>query len=257
MSQLPKHISYSAFNTWLECGWKYKLTRVEEVHSRHAVWFTGGSAVHKATELYDKEPKLFNYAEDYWNKVWFEQVKEDEERHGDMGDWEYTKREDMSWWYGEGLWMLERWMDFRGRGWTPLGDYIEKTIDLPIGDTILRGAVDRVMTDYDNNKVLLDIKTGASAQRNAVQLGTYAWALEKLYDLKVDKVGFWDARSGNVSLWGIDNLSHEKLESMYSTFDKARKHDIFIPNMGNCGRCEVMSYCKWMNGKLAKEETNG
>jgi hypothetical protein len=54
MSELPKHISYSSFNTWLECGWKYNLTKLHDVPEKYAVWFTGGSAVHKATERYDK-----------------------------------------------------------------------------------------------------------------------------------------------------------------------------------------------------------
>lgn len=257
MNSLPQHISYSAFTTWLECGWKYKLTRVDQVQTEHAVWFTGGSAVHKATEIYDLEPDKFATLEELWNHAWFEQVQEDEKYHGDMGNWQYAKREDMSWWYGEGLWMVERWLHFRGRGWTPYKDFIEKPIELPIGDTILRGAVDRVMTDFEGKLVLLDIKTGASAQKSAMQLATYSWALDRLYDVKVDKVGFWDARTGHVSLWGIDNYSHEKLDSIYSTFDKARKHDIFIPNMSNCSRCEVLSYCTYMNGKLAKEKTNG
>ena len=51
--KLPEHISYSSLGTYLECGWKYNLTKIEEVPEKHAVWFTGGSAVHKATEIYD------------------------------------------------------------------------------------------------------------------------------------------------------------------------------------------------------------
>ena len=55
MNNLPEHISYSSFSTWQECGWKYKLTKVDQVGEGHAVWFTGGSALHKATEYYDLE----------------------------------------------------------------------------------------------------------------------------------------------------------------------------------------------------------
>ena len=109
MSELPKHISYSSFNTWLECGWKYKLTKLDQVPEKHAVWFTGGSAVHKATELFDKgELDDTNNLDELWNYAWFNQVKEDEALHGDMNTWEFRSREDMSWWYGEGWWMLER-----------------------------------------------------------------------------------------------------------------------------------------------------
>jgi hypothetical protein len=97
MNQLPEHISYSSLTTWQECGWKYYLTKIEGEEEDHAVWFTGGSAVHKATEVYDLEG---GDAETIWNKVWFEQVAEDEHINGDMNTWQFAKREDMSWWYG-------------------------------------------------------------------------------------------------------------------------------------------------------------
>ena len=125
MSDLPQHISYSSLTTWQECGWKYYLTKVEKVQEAHAVWFTGGTAVHKATEVYDLEG---GDPETIWNKVWFDQVKEDEELHGDMSEWQYAKREDMSWWYGEGIWMLEKWIKFRNNGWNVYEDFIEKEL---------------------------------------------------------------------------------------------------------------------------------
>jgi len=98
MNELPKHISYSAFGTYQECGWKYNLTKIQGVPEKHAVWFTGGSAVHKATEVYDLSRlnnDLSQDAETIWNNVWHEQIKEDEELHGDMLSWEYIKREDL------------------------------------------------------------------------------------------------------------------------------------------------------------------
>ena len=97
MSELPKHISYSSFNTWLECGWKYNLTKLHDVPEKYAVWFTGGSAVHKATERYDKlDFGKSNNNDELWNDVWFNQIKEDEELHGDMNSWEFRGREDIS-----------------------------------------------------------------------------------------------------------------------------------------------------------------
>lgn len=53
--ELPAHISYSAMTTYLDCGYKYFLTRVQKVEEKPAWYFIGGSAVHEATELYDKE----------------------------------------------------------------------------------------------------------------------------------------------------------------------------------------------------------
>jgi len=53
--ELPAHISYSALTTYLDCGWKYYLTRIVKVAERPAWYFVGGSAVHTATEVYDRE----------------------------------------------------------------------------------------------------------------------------------------------------------------------------------------------------------
>lgn len=52
---LPVHISYSSLTTWLDCGWKYYLTRIEKVEERPTWYLVGGSAVHTATEQYDLE----------------------------------------------------------------------------------------------------------------------------------------------------------------------------------------------------------
>lgn len=82
-----------------------------------------------------------------------------------------------------------------------------------------------------------------------MQLAVYAWALEK-QGVTVDKAGFWDARTGNISLWNLQNLHAERIEDMLNTFDKARKESIFLPNLSNCGRCGVMSACKYVNSRV-------
>jgi len=249
IKELPKHISYSSLSTWQECGWKYYLTKVEGAQEAHAVWFTGGTAVHKATELWDLQtPGDIPNAEMLWNKVWYDQVAEDEGLYGDMNTWQFAKREDMSWWYGEGLWMLDKWIEFR-KSWNVYEDFVEKQYEIDIDDATVKMAIDRVMVDFEGNRVLLDIKTGASSQRHPLQLAVYAWALEK-QGITVDKAGFWDARTGNISLWNLQNLHAERIEDMLNTFDRARKDTVFLPNLSNCGRCGVMSACKYVNSNI-------
>lgn len=51
---LPTHVSYSSLTTYLDCGWKYYLTRIKKVKEQSAWYLVGGSAVHLATELHDK-----------------------------------------------------------------------------------------------------------------------------------------------------------------------------------------------------------
>jgi ATP-dependent helicase/DNAse subunit B len=52
---LPVHVSYSSLTTYLDCGWKYYLSRIVKIEERPTWYLVGGSAVHEATEAYDKE----------------------------------------------------------------------------------------------------------------------------------------------------------------------------------------------------------
>jgi len=52
--ELPEHVSYSAFTTWLDCGFKYYLSRVVQESGSASWWLAGGSAVHTASEVFDQ-----------------------------------------------------------------------------------------------------------------------------------------------------------------------------------------------------------
>lgn len=47
------YISYSGATTWLSCGEKYRLTRIERVPEDPAWWLAGGTAVHAAADAID------------------------------------------------------------------------------------------------------------------------------------------------------------------------------------------------------------
>ena len=53
--ELPEHVSYSSFTTWLECGFKYYLSRIKNEQNSGSWWLAGGSAVHTASEVFDRE----------------------------------------------------------------------------------------------------------------------------------------------------------------------------------------------------------
>jgi hypothetical protein len=53
--EIPDHVSYSSFTTYLDCGWSYVLTRGAKVAEKPAWWFIGGNTVHEATEQLDRE----------------------------------------------------------------------------------------------------------------------------------------------------------------------------------------------------------
>jgi ATP-dependent helicase/DNAse subunit B len=53
--ELPEHISYSAFTTYLTCGYQYYLGRLLKVPEEPSIWSAGGRAFHLAAEMWDLE----------------------------------------------------------------------------------------------------------------------------------------------------------------------------------------------------------
>lgn len=49
----PEYLSYSSFSTFLDCGWKWYLTRVMKVEEQPAVWLPAGTAIHSAADAID------------------------------------------------------------------------------------------------------------------------------------------------------------------------------------------------------------
>jgi ATP-dependent helicase/DNAse subunit B len=51
--ELPAHVSYSAFTTYLTCGYQYYLSRLLKLPEEPSIWSAGGRAFHAATEEWD------------------------------------------------------------------------------------------------------------------------------------------------------------------------------------------------------------
>jgi hypothetical protein len=41
--ELPEHISYSAFTTYVDCGYQYYLGRLMQLPEEQSVWSVGGA----------------------------------------------------------------------------------------------------------------------------------------------------------------------------------------------------------------------
>jgi len=51
--ELPPHVSWSSFESWLSCGKKFYLQKIAKAEQRPGWAAIGGSAVHAATEALD------------------------------------------------------------------------------------------------------------------------------------------------------------------------------------------------------------
>lgn len=55
INQRPGYLSYSQFTSYLDCGWRYHLEKVQKVDQLPAIYFAGGTAVHAACDAVDHQ----------------------------------------------------------------------------------------------------------------------------------------------------------------------------------------------------------
>jgi putative RecB family exonuclease len=257
------YISHSAMSTWLNCGWSYYLTRIQNVPQNPSYWLVGGKAVHEATEIYDTTPLLH----DQWDsravftERWEENFKKDDNgmpfRAGGRATKQYPNKEDTTWWLDNGPKMVDFWIQFREvSGYMPYqipsGSFaIETELSAEIGGVPMRGFLDRLMLAPGGELVVIDIKTSTKAPVASTQLGTYAILCEKLWGIRPAKGAYFMARTGELTEpVDLSHYTEPRLASQVKGFKIAVDNNIFIPQPGFlCGTCSVNHACYAVNGK--------
>lgn len=267
---LPAHISYSALDTYISCGQRYYLTRIEKVSEQPAWWFVGGNAIHSATEAFDRMfPTLESLSEgaaagsdtNFFLDAFVEEtdrveaetgVSRDLWRAGGRVSKQWPNKEDQSWWLANGPGMFNKWVDWRrGSGWeiATFDDRpaIEFEIDFPVNDDfVVRMIIDRVMVNQSGELAVVDLKSGSRSPASDLQLAVYAAGMEKMLGVRPQFGTYWMARDGATTpLADIDHLSTDRIVGVLQMFDQARKSKIFLPNLKECGYCGVAEYCEW------------
>lgn len=257
---LPEYVSYSALSTWLECGWKYYLTRILQTEEKPSWWLVGGSAVHTATERLDKQLLSSGVVnEDFdglFQAAWLEELtKTIESSTTDVSQWSAASRgkEDDKWWSKQGPKMVEAWAHWRGtqESWslwhTPEGQpAVELELNLMLGGVPVKMIIDRVMQNEHGELMVLDLKTGSTAPKHHLQLAFYAAGIDQMFGERPRWGAYWMARSGSTSpLFDLTNLSTDKIIDMVVKFEKARHQQVFLPNFASCSMCGVKMACHW------------
>lgn len=257
---LPEYISYSSLTTWLECGWKYYLTRLAGVQEeQQSWWLVGGSAVHAATEKWDKSLMMYGeILDDYeslFNEAWDKEYKQALEVEPYPVKFAAANRgkEDGEWWLKAGPRMVEAWAKFRSpdNDWqvwrTPDGTpAVELELNLKMGGAPVKMIIDRVLVNSAGELMVCDLKTGQSMPKHYLQLEFYAAGLDIVYGQRPQWGAFWMGRSGVTSpLIDLTARSTDNIVDIVVRFDKARHQGIFLPNVSSCTFCDVKKACHW------------
>jgi hypothetical protein len=262
--ELPKHISYSALSTYIDCGQKYFLTRVMKAPEPPAWYFIGGSALHEASEVIDAAIENGETVPDptqtflsVFHRLLSDELKnsgvsKEDFKAGGRASKAFPNKENYDWWVANGGAMLSSWISWRlGSGWTIWEPEegvkaIELGIEYTVEDAEIKMFIDRVMVTPDGELVVLDLKTGSRTPSSDLQLAVYAAGIERKYGVRPAFGAYWMAREGITSqLSSLDYLPTDRVEALVKNFDKARKAGIFLPNTTNCFYCSVAQYCEW------------
>lgn len=252
---MPEKMSVSRLNTYLECGMKYKIHYIDNVPELQAPWFWQGTAFHAVMEAYwcgiDDEETLYAI----YSEAWETEENEAREIEPDPDKWltgtnSRKGAKDAAQRFHKGFCQYHDWIDWtRDSGLKILEvdnvPQVEVPFELPLGDVIVRGRIDEVLTDWDSTMIVQDPKTGSKQPETAIQLEVYRLAAEMLYSRKCYTGQFWLAKDKGpkVHQLGI-KYSKELLTHMFERVAKAIDEEIFVPReSGACWTCTVKPYC--------------
>lgn len=255
------YLSYSALQSLLDCGERFRLERVEEVPQQKAWWFLGGSAFHLATEALDRGE--LDSPVEAWTAAWahtleseLEGVDRSQIRAGGRVSKAWPNKEDEAWWATNGAEMVEKYQAWRVANPqlvlfdAPAGPAVEVPVQLELGGVLVKGYVDRVFVDEDGQVLVVDLKTGNHKPASSLQLGVYALGVERALGVRPIVGSYYMARKAELS--DQSSLLHYTPELLGQWFSRARdtiEHQLFIPHVTSlCGTCSVRDYCAAVGG---------
>lgn len=263
-----EHTSFSAFTTWLDCGEKFRLQRVEGVAEDPAYYLAGGNAVHHATEVFDKlyerekheAPALafgecVRIAEQAFNEDF--QARLDERpganwRAGGRKTAAFPKGEDDRWWFINGAQQVRAYADWRRMAknfplWRTEAGVL--AVELPVdptftGDVKIKGYIDRVFSIQDD-LVVVDLKSGSREPASFLQLAVYAIAMEKQYGVRPRYGAYYMTRKAELgNLVDLTPYTEAMVSRWFRDFRRSVEAGVFIPHVTSmCSSCGVRDAC--------------
>lgn len=271
------YLSYSGLSTYLECGEKFRLTRVNKAPRSPAYWFAGGTAVHYGAEVYDLNVALDGNSHEvamdaaikgFHHSFQAEIAKANEENPG--AEWRAGGRatkanpnkEDDWWWALDGPIQVKQYCEWRQAHnllnlWvTPDGTLAVELgyeLTLPGSTTPTRGYIDRVFQHKGTGELItVDLKSGSRVPADVTQLGLYSSAIEAKYGVRPQFAAYYMTRKAELTE-RVD-LTRFNAGMLGQWLDKARvgiEAGVFLPHITSmCGTCEVRDLCYAKNGDI-------
>jgi hypothetical protein len=271
----PSYLSPSQVSSLLTCGEQFRLTRVEQAPERPMWAGIGGSAVHRATELRDRqryEGGEVSSPEEAFAQFWVEEFEETMARHPEFDPADYyvsgrvskawPNKEDPDWWAENGPKFVRAWENWCTHIGLTLWEYPDAEGTMRPGievevwgegddDLSVRSIIDRVMVDALGRLYIIDIKTGSMTPAFPMQMALNNLGLLGTHEVNATFAGFWSARKGGVGEWTpLSRYTEDWLWEQVWKAREIRNRQLFIPQPGNLcnSACGVKQWCVAMGG---------
>ena len=274
---IPKHLSFSAMSSYADCGERYKL---ERMHLNNGTWFAtvAGGVIHGMIQrkLLGEDVKADEFEELFKSAIQGQldrgvELKASGRKNKEVSFSGGPNKRDHGWWSEFGPQIYEafiRWIEehdelevLRNVDGDPIGVELEFNIEL--GEVPVKGFVDAVFVNNETGQLFcVDWKTG-SAPKGALQLDTYALALEKVLGVLPDWAGFcypyWSKTNGRVEVnvpdWHYTGtVSEDYMDYLYRQSRRGIEEGIFLPSPSNlCAGCGVRDFCRAQDGVFSQE----
>lgn len=266
----PAGWSFSRYSSYLRCGKAYELEKLVKAPRLPAWYSIGGTVVHEETESYDRlcllQGELVTVEADLLTKRVHakldELVAEEVEKTGvDPAKWQALGRGEAGkqrgeFWRDQAVAMVQRWIDWRAETNWQWAEFkgepgVELRLEIELGGLPFTAILDRLPIMPNEDLAVVDVKTGTKT--NALQLGTYATAVQAA-GLPRPKWGmFWMAKTGkHTPPIPLDMYTKDYLDQIFGEAAEGVRRGVFPPSVGEaCRMCSVADACYSNDGAVS------
>lgn len=261
------HVSYSTLTTWFDCPKQVELRKIRRAPAVPAWWFAGGSAVHSATEEYDRWTLLDPVTRPKFSVVdtfaiaFRAEVDEIKSKEPDVTKWRHagpkTAPETEERWLKNGPLFVGNYIKWRRATdyqVVMVGDEPAIELDvscvLPGCDREVKAYLDRLFYSPSlDQQHVIDLKTGTRGPRIALQFGVYRACLEQKYDLTPATGAAFMNREGDIGkAFPLDKYTPAYVGKLFGHLSRAIDAGVFPAHQGpSCRMCDVGDAC-YING---------
>ncbi|HDS09288.1 MAG TPA: PD-(D/E)XK nuclease family protein, partial [Firmicutes bacterium] len=241
--------SFSRLSSYLQCPLKYKKIYLEKIPQEPQGFFSIGTTIHAVMEdIYSKpqaptRERLFELYDKYWVSIG------------------YSSPEELKEYYDSGREWLDLYYDkfIKDLDWVK-AVAVEKYFEIPIGNYITIGYIDRIHPNKDGSVEVIDYKTNPEMKSveevsGDLQLTLYQYVLEKL-GYKVSGLSLLFLRFGEkVTVLKNEDDLKEFERFFIESVEKAESEKEYPPKINEyCKNCQFKPECPLF--KKAGEQLN-